>query len=63
MRAIIVSEENLEREFDITLDKLKADMFDCLAGVSDQHALSRMHRTFNYEICQLKARLRLPNSF
>ena len=57
MKAIIIEESEFEREFNNTLDRLKADCFDCLLDKDELNQLKAMHRKFHYEISVLKSRL------
>lgn len=55
MQSIIISKEDFDREFDITLDKLLLAKLE--KTYNDENPNSSMHRKFHYEVCMLKARL------
>jgi len=62
MEVIIIDKEKFEREFKVTLDKLKLETLEAIKDrphkLEEREALQALHRKFNYEICLLEERLR-----
>ncbi len=64
MRAVIISEESFEKEFEIALDKLKIVEAEGQGSSAERDDIyRRAHRKFVYEVCQLKARLGMARPF
>lgn len=63
MKAVVIEQETFDREFKITLDTLKLDRFVQGGGAvreegrHENSPIGAMHRTFVYEVCQLRNRL------
>lgn len=67
MKAIIIEESNFEREFQTTVDKLKLGRFMKPSGIIrksgefENSEVGELHRSFHYELYQLRDRLLKSN--